>query len=119
MAEAIQVNAPYLRKVVDKLRNAEIVSSKRGTGGGIHLTADPNEITILDIVNAVDPIPRIQGCPLGLPDHLELCSLHAELDEAISEVERVLARRTIGELLSVKRSPTRCSFPRCEDVYQL
>ena len=105
--------------MIDKLRDAKIVGAKRGSGGGIHLTADPDQLTILDIVNAVDPIPRIQSCPLGLPDHMELCSLHGELDEAIAQVEKVLARRTIGELISTQRSPTRCGFPKSEDVYQL
>lgn len=119
IAVAIQVNSPYLRKVLDKLRDAKIVASKRGMGGGTHLIADPNQLTILDIVNAVDPISKIEHCPLGLPKHVKLCPLHAELNEAITQVETVLARRTLGELLATRRDSSSCGFPKCEDVYQL
>ncbi len=115
MAEAIQVNSPYLRKVVDKLRDAEIVVSQRGKGGGITLAVDPQELTMLEVVNAVDPIQRIEQCPIGRPDHLELCPLHAELDAALVSIEKMLGNRTIGELLSTQQSATRCGFPNCEE----
>ena len=119
MSESIQVNPPYLRKVIDKLREAEIVDSQRGTGGGVFLLIDPNKLTILDVLNAVDPLQRIEKCTLGLPGHLKLCPLHSELDAAISQIEELLGNRTIGELLSLRRSSARCSFPNVEDLYQL
>ena len=37
-----------------------------GIGGGITLTKSPDELTILEIVNAVEPIQRITTCPLGM-----------------------------------------------------
>ncbi len=119
MADAIRVNSPYLRKVVNKLRDADIVIAQRGKGGGITLAIDPHELTMLQVVNAVDPIPRIEHCPLGQPDHLKLCPLHAELDAALAYVEDLLGSRTIGELLASRRNSVRCQFPKCEDVYQL
>ncbi len=119
MAKAIQVNSPYLRKVVDKLRNANIVSAQRGKGGGITLAVDPNQLTMLDVINAVDPIPRIKQCPIGRADHLKLCPLHAELDAALAHVEGVLGSRTIGDLLATRRSASRCEFPKCEEIHQL
>jgi Rrf2 family protein len=119
MAQAIHVNVPYLRKVIQKLCEVGIVAAQRGKGGGIRLQADPNELTILDVMNATDPIHRIESCPLGLPDHMKLCSLHAELDEAIALVEKVLSSRTIGQLLTTRRSSSRCGFPKSEELVQL
>ena len=119
MSEAIQVNSPYLRKVIDKLREAEIVGAQRGTGGGVYLIADTSELTILDVLNAVDPLQRIESCPLGLTDHMKLCPLHSELDAALSQIEEVLGRRTIGELLAMRRSSSGCQFPKLEELYQL
>jgi len=115
MAEAIQVNSPYLRKVVDKLREAGLVTSQRGKGGGITLAVEPHALTMLDVANAVDPIQRIERCPIGRPDHLQLCPLHAELDAALDLIEERLGCRTIGELLSTPQSATRCGFPKCEE----
>ncbi len=119
ISAAIQVNAPYLRKVIGKLQDAEIVEAQRGKGGGIRLSADPEELTMLDVLNATDPIQRIEHCPLGLPGHLKLCPIHLELDEAIAHVEKVLGSKTIAELLAIRRSTGRCSFPKSDDVYQL
>jgi Rrf2 family protein len=119
LAAAVQVNAPYLRKVINKLRDAKIVVAQRGKGGGIRLCVDPDRLTLLDVINATDPIQRYQRCPLGLPDHLRLCPLHAELDEAIAHVEKVLGSRTIGQLLATRPSATRCGFPQSETLHQL
>ncbi len=119
MAEAIQVNSPYLRKVVDKLRRANLVTAQRGKGGGITLAIDPHELTMLDVINAVEPIPRIEHCPIGRADHLNLCPLHSELDAALAHIEELLGSRTIGDLLSKRRSASRCGFPECEEIYQI
>lgn len=82
--------------------------------------SDPNVLSVLDVVNAVDPIARIERCPLDNPEHLKLCPLHAELDAAISSIETSLRLRTIGELLtSRKRGSTSCNFPRGETLYHL
>ena len=120
MSEGICVNVPYLRKVLDKLREADLVEAQRGSGGGLRLTADPEQLTLLDVVNAIDPLRHIEGCPLGISDHLELCPLHGELEEAICQMEKLLSSRTIGELISHRRMSARCSFPKEQtELYQL
>lgn len=57
------------------------------------------DIAELDIVQAVDPIRRIERCPLGRPQHEgRLCPLHRRLDQAVASVERAFAGTTIAEL---------------------
>ncbi len=112
MAEATHVPAQYLRKVLNRLRDAGIITTQRGTGGGIRLALDPQELTILQVLNAVDPIERIHRCPLGLPEHFKLCPLHSEIDSAIAHVEEVLASKSLGDLLAMKRhGVAKCDFP--------
>ena len=119
ISEAIRVNAPYLRKVINRLRDQGIVVAQRGTGGGICLAVDLNDLTLLDVLNAVDPIQRIERCPLGLPSHIKLCPLHSELDSAITQIEQLLGARSIGEPLATRRSAGRCEFPNLEELLQL
>jgi Rrf2 family protein len=122
MSEATQVPAPYLRKVLNRLRDAGIIATQRGAGGGIILKADPDDLTILRVLNAVDPIKRVERCPLGLPEHFKLCPLHSEINEAIAQVESVLSKRTLSDLLAMKRvGVTDCDFPASakDDLYQL
>ena len=68
IAKATKVPQAYLSKVLQALSRAGIVRSQRGIGGGVALAKTPEELTILEVVNAVDPIRRITKCPLGLPD---------------------------------------------------
>ena len=49
------------------------------------LAKPPGELTILEVVNAVEPIGRIKTCPLGLSSHgVNLCPLHRRLDAALA-----------------------------------
>ena len=56
IAEAARIPRPYLVKVLQALARAEIVQTRRGVGGGVSLLHELDEVTVLDVVNAVDPI---------------------------------------------------------------
>jgi len=100
----------YLQRVLQDLVGADLVRSRSGPGGGYELARPTGEITILDIVNAVSPIERINACPLGLKSHTKLCPLHRELDTAYAAIETAFARVTIKKLLE----STNPILPLCE-----
>ena len=100
ITEATRVPRRYAHKVLQALVRAELVHSQSGPGGGYALVRPPEGLSILDVVNAVQPIPRIRHCPLGLKSHTSLCPLHRELDEACAATERAFARVTIAQLLN-------------------
>jgi Rrf2 family nitric oxide-sensitive transcriptional repressor len=104
LAGSIQVPRRYLHKVLQGLVEAGLVRSQPGPGGGYGLHRDPCEITILDVVDAVEPIERIRSCPLGLATHTSLCPLHLVLDEAYATVEAALGRVTVADVV---RQPSR------------
>ena len=66
IAATTKVPSAYLSKVLQKLAKARLVHGQRGVQGGFVLSQPAAEITILQIVSAVDPIQRIRTCPLGL-----------------------------------------------------
>ena len=111
ISEATLVPHEYLLKVLNQLDAAEIVESRRGPGGGYRLRKPAEELTSLEVVLAVDSIPRITECPLGIADHEQLCPLHQLLDDAGRLVEEAFAKATISDLLPRKRSRT-CDFPK-------
>lgn len=101
VAEIAQIPASYLSKVLQLLRRGGLVRSQRGVGGGFQLARLPSEITILEVVSAVDPIRRIERCPLELPAHgVTLCPLHRRLDRALELVEKAFRETTVAELLA-------------------
>lgn len=110
LCEQTKVPRRYLHKVLQDLVRAELVRSRSGPGGGYSLARSAEEITILDVVNAVAPLERIRHCPLGLPSHTSLCPLHKELDKAYAATETAFSRVTIAQLL---RSESRI-VPLCD-----
>jgi Rrf2 family nitric oxide-sensitive transcriptional repressor len=113
IADVTRVPRAYLSKVLQALVRGGVVHSQRGIGGGMALTKSPSELTILEVVNAVDPIQRIRTCPLGLASHgIHLCPLHARLDNAMALVEEAFRKSTLAEVLAEpSRSTPLCEFP--------
>lgn len=113
VAAATRVPKAYLSKVLQGLARAGLVRSRRGVGGGMTLARAPETMTILEVVNAVEPIGRIETCPLGLPAHgRDLCPLHRRLDDALASVESAFAGTTLAEVLAEpSRSVPLCNFP--------
>ena len=52
LAKSADVPHNYLAKVLQMLASADLVAGRRGVGGGYRLCRDPEQIKLLDIVNA-------------------------------------------------------------------
>jgi Rrf2 family protein len=112
LAEQTKVPRRYLTRVLQDLCTAGMVCSRPGPGGGYELILSPRKLTILDVINTVDPIERIKKCPLGLKTHTKLCPLHAELDRAYAATEKAFSKVTIQALVE-STSPI---VPLCESA---
>ncbi|MGC6455033.1 MAG: RrF2 family transcriptional regulator [Coraliomargaritaceae bacterium] len=55
LSEAEQVPANYLVQILNELRTAGLIISKRGKQGGYALSREPKEISLKSIVQAIDP----------------------------------------------------------------
>lgn len=116
ISEGTKVPAPYLSKVLQSLVRADIVLSQRGIGGGFVLSKKAGEISVLDVINAVDPIQRIKACPLGLEEHSsKLCALHKKMDEATAYVEEAFAETSLRDLIKNSRL---CEEPITKAIFR-
>lgn len=112
IAELTHVPAGYISKVLQDLVKVGIAHSQRGPNGGFALAVEPEQLSVLDVLNAVDPIQRIHECPLKLPAHgKNLCVLHQRLDDAIASVEQMFANSSIAEMIKPSRAGSKCLFP--------
>jgi Rrf2 family transcriptional regulator, nitric oxide-sensitive transcriptional repressor len=120
IAEATRVPRAYLSKVLQGLVRGGVVQSQRGLGGGMTLAKSPEDLSILEVVNAVEPIERIRTCPLGLAAHgVGLCPLHRRLDNALAMVEEAFAATTLAEVLAEPtKSVPLCPFPSVRTKFQ-
>lgn len=110
IAEGTRSAPGYLLKVLQSLSKAGVLSAQRGSLGGFTLERDPASLTVLEIINAVDPIERIHSCPLGIESHgVNLCPMHRRIDDAMGSIEASFGSSTIQDLLT---EPTQ-SQPLC------
>lgn len=111
IAKATKSPPGYLVKVLQLLARAGLVSSRRGIHGGFVLEKRPEDIRVLDVINAVDRLERITTCPLNLEAHgRNLCPLHRNIDQAVAYIEQTFASHTIADLLNEPGS----SRPLCD-----
>jgi Rrf2 family protein len=113
IAQATHTPAGYLAKVMQSLSRAAVVHSQRGLKGGFTLAQDPDELSVLEVINAVDPIRRYPECPLGIASHgRRLCPLHYRLDQAAAMVQQAFDETMVAELLTMPHERrAACRFP--------
>ena len=80
LAAATDVPPSYLSKMLVALRNAGILGTSRGAGGGYRLKKAPEEIYLIDVVELFEPVSRNQSVCLLSGAHacneVSPCSAH-------------------------------------------
>jgi Rrf2 family protein len=62
IAQAQQIPANFLENILADLRNAGLVASRRGAEGGYWLARPADQITLADVIRAVDgPLANVRG----------------------------------------------------------
>ena len=112
IARRAGVPAAYLAKIMKRLNDAGIVESKRGSKGGIWLARAPEQITLLEIMNAVDGADYLDGCLLGCEvcSDERACPTHAFWKPLRAKIRAQLSALTLAEILAFEM--TRQPAPR-------
>jgi Rrf2 family protein len=105
VAESVQTNPVVIRRMLCELAESKLVVSQTGAMGGSKLARDPEQITLLDIYQAVESPgvfslhrhPPSRHCPVGVNIGSVLNDV---LDEVDTAVERVLANITVKDVVS-------------------
>ncbi len=100
LAEAADVPEQFLSKVLQALSRARFISSHRGTAGGFELAANPNELTLLDVMEAIEGPTRLNTClfPGRACERQSWCAAHLVWADAQRAMLAVLRRATIAQL---------------------
>ena len=113
IADAERLPLSYLEHLVAKLRKAGLVTSTRGAHGGYRLAHPAEEITMIEVVGALEgPIAPME-CLHEAPEGKVLCSHADEVDRTCATkllwtrvqggVNRALAGTTLAELVEFSR----------------
>ena len=95
-----QISLSYLEQLFGKLRRADLVASTRGPGGGYYLGRPAEEITIADIICAVDEWVEFTRCS-GNKDCQDgkTCLTHNLWEDLSRDIYNFLKNITIAELI--------------------
>lgn len=107
IARAQRIPSTFLAKIVSQLSVAGLVQASRGARGGVALARPADEISLLEIVEAIDgPVAlnectlNVEACPLS-PD----CPIRLVWCDARSELVGRLSQTRIGQLVQPAELP--------------
>lgn len=101
-----QQNIPkrFLEQILNDLRSAGVVQSKRGVGGGYRLARRPEEITLAVVIRHIEGALAPVSCvserfyeKCSCPDESR-CAIRSVMKEVREAVVRIVERVTVAEL---------------------
>lgn len=115
--ECTGVPTPYLRKLLYALRHAGLLEAKRGYAGGFVLARPPDEITLLEIAEAVEPERPGSHCLLGLAGCSDAtpCPTHAFWTKEWPKIRAELARTSLAKAAKCIREARWGKLTCCPD----
>lgn len=96
-----EISLSYLEQLFAKLRRNKIVDSTRGPGGGYRLNRSPDEISMAEIITAVDESYDVTNCGSAGNCHGDhQCLTHDLWQELSQEIHSFLTEITLAELMA-------------------
>src|SRR5271168_99213 len=108
IAEEYGISATLMAKVLQKLAHNALVAAKHGSSGGYQLAKEPDQISALDVISAIDGPVLITSCVTshGNCDATERCSVKEPLQRVNESILGVLNTVTIAQLSEEKQEPS-------------
>lgn len=97
----LDISHHFLTKVLQQLTEAELMESMKGPKGGVRLTHSTDEISLLEIVAAIDGMDILTECALGLPGcgTAKPCPIHDKWADTRDEIRKMLSDTSLQELV--------------------
>lgn len=109
IARCSRVPTPYLAKIINALARKGLVTARRGVGGGVALSRPPEEISLLQIVEAVEGPDWLGECLLGLDECSDqaTCPTHHFWQRIRAEITQELSQTNLAMVIAFRQgAPT-------------
>lgn len=105
LARDCGIPANYLSKLLWQLKNAGLVSTARGSGGGYRLERSLDQIRLVDIVEVFDALRTRPPCLLGQRDcnDFEPCAAHREWKKLRNAYIGFLETSSLADIAAARR----------------
>lgn len=94
IAAKAKVPSAYLAKVLQSMRKGGLIHSRRGVGGGVTLAKPANKISLLDIIDAVEPLKRTPAKKVTAAAQLQKA-----MDTAVDQLRSTFASESLADML--------------------
>lgn len=100
ISEELDISFPFLTKIFQKLTQAGMLDSFRGPNGGVTFTRPATDITLKEIIVAIDGPELFTECVLGLPGCGEQkpCPLHDRWAQERARIEDMFSNTSLAEM---------------------
>lgn len=107
IAEEYGISTMLMAKVLQKLARQQIVTAKHGASGGYLLAKDPDRISALDVISAIDGPVLITSCVTshGNCGTSDKCSIREPLRRVNESILGVLSNVTISQMSEEVHEP--------------
>ena len=110
IADEQHIPPSFLAKIVSQLSVAGLLQTSRGARGGVSLARSADEISLLEVIEAIDGPILLNECVAdsGVCTFGETCAIRPVFCDAQAELVSQLSNTTFGEMLSTngKSLPT-------------
>ena len=104
-----KLNLPYhfVAKILQDLTRKGLLVSHKGPSGGFSLGAPAKDITLLEIVEAIDGSGFMDNCVFGFPSCTgdKPCAVHEQWDKVRNSIHKMLATKSILEMAGETKKP--------------
>jgi Rrf2 family protein len=107
IAEEFHIPQERLAKILQRLAKKKLIESHNGPKGGYVLTRAPQEITVGQVVRALEGPVRIVSCMADSDDcpQFSRCNLRRPVQKIQASISHVLDAMTLAELAAEPTAP--------------
>ena len=104
LSRELSISKSFLAKILQALAKNNVLKSYKGVNGGFVLTNNPKDITMLQIMSAVEgKAPAVFDCASSVKDcpseKAEICSIWPFLNKLQGKIDSFLAELTLADIL--------------------
>lgn len=107
LAKTLSIPYHFLGKIMQDLTRKGLLVSEKGPLGGFALVKPASQITLFDIVNAIDGDDFLRTCVMGFPECSKKhpCAIHAQWESLRDGVYAMLIKKSIEEVAKEMNKP--------------
>ena len=107
LTQSLRIPYHFLAKILQRLKQKGLLVSTKGPSGGFALRTSDREVTLFDIVDAIDGASFTRSCVLGFPrcSGKHPCAVHHEWSEIRDTLHHLLSGKSVAHMSARTKKP--------------